>query len=50
MMRANWPNQTEEFIVTEKITLPPDRYFDPDPKQKELAIHLYNQVAARPLV
>lgn len=36
--------------MTEKITLPADRYFDPDPKQKEIAIHLYGQVADKPLV
>lgn len=33
-----------------QISLPPDRYFDPDPKQKEIALHLYNQVADKPLV
>jgi glucuronate isomerase len=33
-----------------KIQLPPDRYFDPDPKQKEVAQHLYNQVANLPLI
>ncbi len=33
-----------------KITLPADRYFDPDPKQKEIALHLYKQVADKPLV
>lgn len=27
-----------------------DRYFDADPKQKEIALHLYNQIAAKPLV
>jgi glucuronate isomerase len=36
--------------VTEKITLAADRYFDPDPKQKEIALHLYKQVADKPLV
>ena len=29
------------------ISLSPQRYFDPDPKQKEIAQHLYGQVAAR---
>lgn len=33
-----------------KIQLPEDRYFDPDPKQKEIALHLYKQVADKPLV
>ncbi len=36
--------------MTEKITLPSDRYFDPDPKQKDVAQHLYYQVADKPLV
>jgi glucuronate isomerase len=36
--------------VTEKITLAADRYFDPDPKQKEIALLLYKQVADKPLV
>ncbi len=36
--------------MTEKITLPADRYFDPDPKQKEIALYLYGQVATKPLV
>jgi glucuronate isomerase len=36
--------------VSETITLPADRYFDPEPKQKEIAQHLYQQVAAKPLV
>jgi glucuronate isomerase len=33
-----------------KIQLPADRYFDPDPQQKELAVQLYQQVANAPLV
>jgi glucuronate isomerase len=33
-----------------KIHLPEDRYFDPDPRQKEVALHLYRQVAGKPLV
>ncbi|MBS1787225.1 MAG: glucuronate isomerase [Acidobacteria bacterium] len=37
-------------MVTDKLHLPEDRYFDPDPKQKEIALHLYRQVAAKPLV
>ena len=32
------------------ISLPPNRYFDPDPKQKEIAQHLYDQVAKLPLI
>jgi len=36
--------------VTETLTLPHDRYFDPDPKKKEIAMHLYGQVAERPLI
>ncbi len=32
------------------MALSADRYFDPDPKQKEIAIHLYEQVADKPLV
>ncbi|MCI0338113.1 MAG: glucuronate isomerase [Acidobacteria bacterium] len=36
--------------MAEKIELPVDRYFDPDPKQKEIAQHLYQQVASKPLV
>ena len=27
-----------------------DRYFDPDPQKKEIALHLYNQVAKLPLI
>ncbi len=33
-----------------KITLPDDRYLGPDPRQKEVALHLYNQVATMPLI
>lgn len=36
--------------MTEKIVLPADRYFDPDPRQKEIALQLYKQVADKPLV
>jgi glucuronate isomerase len=36
--------------VSEKIILAEDRYFDPDPKQKEIALGLYRQVADKPLV
>ncbi len=34
----------------QKINLPPDRYFDPEPRQKEIAQALYRQVADAPLV
>jgi glucuronate isomerase len=34
----------------EKITLSADRYFDPDPQQKEIARHLYHEVVDAPLV
>jgi glucuronate isomerase len=33
-----------------RISLPADRYFDPDPRQKEIARSLYEQVADAPLV
>jgi glucuronate isomerase len=33
-----------------KVQLPEDRYFDPDPKQKEVAHYLYQQVADKPLI
>lgn len=33
-----------------KITLPEDRYFGPDSRQKEVAMHLYRQVADLPLI
>jgi glucuronate isomerase len=33
-----------------KVQLPEDRYFDPDPKQKQIAQHLYLQVADKPLI
>ncbi|MFQ5611802.1 MAG: glucuronate isomerase [Anaerolineae bacterium] len=33
-----------------KISLPEDRYFGPDPRQKEVALHLYRQVAGLPLI
>jgi len=33
-----------------KIRLPDDRYFGPDPRQKEIAQHLYRQVANLPLI
>lgn len=36
--------------MSEKITLAEDRYFDPDPKRKEIALGLYRQVADKPLV
>ena len=33
-----------------KLHLPHDRYFDPDPQQKEIALQLYAQVADLPLI
>src|SRR6185369_1770369 len=36
--------------MSERIKLSEDRYFDPDPKQKEVAAQLYQQVADKPLV
>jgi len=33
-----------------KILLPADRYFDPNPRQREIAQHLYSLVAHAPLV
>lgn len=33
-----------------KISLPDDRYFDPDPQQKEIALFLYHRVAKTPLI
>src|SRR5512136_1781024 len=38
------------MTVCPQIVLPEDRYFGPDLKQKEVALHLYRQVAALPLV
>jgi len=32
------------------LFLPDDRYFGPDPRQKEIAQHLYSQVASLPLI
>lgn len=33
-----------------EIALPDDRYFSPEPRQKEIAQHLYQQVARLPLI
>lgn len=33
-----------------KISLPEDRYFDPNPRQKEIALELYRHVADLPLI
>ena len=38
------------MLDTPLIQLPEDRYFDPDPKQKEVAVHLHSRVADLPLV
>jgi glucuronate isomerase len=37
-------------MLTEKLTLHPDRYFSPAPAQRELARQLYAEVAALPLI
>jgi glucuronate isomerase len=36
--------------MTKQLTLQPDRYFGPDPKQKEIAEALYSQVGHLPLI
>ncbi len=36
--------------MARKVHLPDDRYFGPDPRQKEIAQHLYRQVANLPLI
>ena len=36
--------------MANKASLPDDRYFGPDPRQKEIAQHLYRQVATLPLI
>jgi glucuronate isomerase len=33
-----------------KVFLPEDRFFDPDPRQKEIALELYRRVAGLPLI
>jgi glucuronate isomerase len=38
------------MVKRAKTFLSPDRYFDPDPKQKEAARRLYERVASAPLV
>lgn len=38
------------MVKSAKISLPADRYFDPDPRQKGIAQALYDQVADAPLV
>ncbi len=38
------------MISRRKILLPEDRYFDPNPRQREIALHLYSLVAHAPLV
>ncbi|MBP2672871.1 MAG: uxaC, partial [candidate division NC10 bacterium] len=36
--------------MANKVHLPDDRYFGPDPRQKEIAQRLYTQVANLPLI
>ncbi len=38
------------MAVSLKFNLPPDRYFDPDPKQRRIARELYESVAHLPLI
>jgi glucuronate isomerase len=38
------------MVKSAKVSLNPDRYFDPDPGQREIARALYKQVADAPLV
>jgi glucuronate isomerase len=38
------------MVKPAKSLLPDDRYFDPDPAQKEIAFSLYHEVARAPLV
>jgi glucuronate isomerase len=38
------------MVKSAKVSLRPDRYFDPDPEQKGLAKALYDQVAGAPLI
>ena len=38
------------MVKAVKTVLPSDRYFDPDPRQKQIAQELYEQVADAPLV
>jgi glucuronate isomerase len=38
------------MVKPAKTFLPPDRYFDPDPRQKEIARTLYDAVAQAPLI
>ena len=38
------------MVQQAKTLLPQDRYFDPDPRQKEIAIALYDRVAKAPLI
>jgi len=36
--------------MANKVNLPDDRYFGPDPRQKEIAQHLYRKVVSLPLI
>jgi glucuronate isomerase len=46
-MKNGMKEQMKKFP---KIFLPEDRYFSPEPRQKEIALDLYRQVAGLPLV
>jgi glucuronate isomerase len=41
---------TPAEALSPSYALPEDRYFDAEPRQKEIALHLYRQVADKPLV
>lgn len=41
---------TSAEALAPALTLPEDRYLDPDPQQKKIALDLYRLVAAQPLV
>ncbi len=37
-------------MARKRVILSPDRFFDPDPSQREIARHLYNRVARLPII
>jgi glucuronate isomerase len=43
-------NLEEIFMTNPKWHLPDDRYFDPDPSQKKVAMELYESVAGLPII
>ena len=51
MMRANTFNLQRSFTLSSfALNLPADRYFDPDPAQKKIALELYGLIADQPLI